>query len=161
METIHLKPIEIFHKANVLFLLIWYVISIPIIYCDNTITGWMLVYFELVSILMINITWRVRNLSYKNPSLFDFFTNISLLVWFLFVTHRDINTDYSLLTKLLYVSVDFSSILFLVDTFLGFLIETKFFKKTGIKVNDNYRYVVSFLCALSFLTYLKFSKVIA
>lgn len=156
-----MKPIEIFHKANVLFLLIWYVISIPIIYCDNTITGWLLVYFETVSILMIFLTSRVITHSYKKPSRFDFVINILLLAWFLFVTRRDINTDYSLLTKLLYVSVDFSSLLFLVDTFFGFLIETSFFKKSGIKINENYRCVISVFCALSFLTYIKFSRVIA
>lgn len=149
---------ELFHKLNTIFLLGWYVVSIPLIYCDKTITGMLLVAFELVSILMIYLTFRVKRYAYKNPSRFDFMINLVLFIWFLFVTHRDMSTDYDAITKILYVSIDVCSILFLIDTFFGFLIEMSFFKGTEKKVTNNYRCVLSFLCAISFLIYFKYSR---
>ncbi len=150
---------EIFHKINTTFLLLWYVISIPIIYCDKTITGGLLIAFELVSILMICMTVRILRFSYNNPSRMDILINSILFFWFVFVTHRDMETNYDLITKILYVSIDFCSTLFLFDNFLGFLLETSFFKHCAKKINSRYRCLLSLICALSFLIYCKYTRI--
>src|ERR1700676_3146678 len=114
-----MKLINFFYTINVVFLYLWYVISIPVIYYDNTINLSLMIVFDSISLLMIFMTSRVLAYGYKNPSKIDFMVNIFMFFWFCFVIYRDLITPYCTLIKIFYVSIDISSIFFIIDTFLN------------------------------------------
>ena len=98
-------------------------ISIPVIYYDNTINLSLMIVFDSISLLMIFMTSRVLAYGYKNPSKIDFMVNIFMFFWFCFVIYRDLITPYCTLIKIFYVSIDISSIFFIIDTFLNMILE--------------------------------------
>jgi hypothetical protein len=148
-----MKLINFFYSINVLFLYLWYVISIPIIYSDKTISPVLMTAFEAVSVLMIVMTFRVMVFSYKNPSWNDFVVNIMMFFWFSFITYRDMITDYDMLTKLLYVSIDFSSIIFILDTFINMILEKikiPSLRENGDKLKNIFRLCIAGGCLFAY-----------
>lgn len=148
-----MRIINFIYSVNVLFLYWWYVISIPIIYRDPTISFGLMIAFEIISILMIFMTSRVILFSYKKPNSYDFIINTVMFSWFSFVTYRDMITDYPVLIKILYVSIDFASILFIVDTFINMVMEKvkiPSLRENAEKFKNLFRLFVSGICLFAY-----------
>jgi hypothetical protein len=138
------------------FLLVWYCISIWNTYFDNTLGQNLKICAQIINFMMCSLLARVIFNKFKNPRILDFSCCFILLSWFLYYTPQDSsNGGYNMIMHLFYISIDLYTILFLIDSFLGFLTETSFFKKSGKKIDNIYKCAIAFLCAFSFLIYAK------
>src|ERR1700692_3210070 len=137
-------------------LLVWYFFCLIVAYYDKTLGINLKVCAEIINLMSISLILRVIFLALKNPKVMDFSTCFILLCWFFYYTPKDaFNSGYPIFLHIFYVSVDLFTILFLIDTFFGFLLETKFFKTSGEKIDRIYKCVLAFLCAFALFIYIK------
>lgn len=143
-----MKICNFLYEMNTVFLYLWYSSSIPFILSDKTISQNLMIGFLSISVLMIYMSAKVIGYGYKKLSRFDYLINVSMLAWFLFVTKRDLMTNYDYLTKIFYVGIDFASILFISYIFLSFFLE----KINGLSFNEKniFRLALVAICVFSY-----------
>jgi len=132
--------IEKIAKGSTLFLLAWYFCSLYIVTQDTTMSLGMMVSFEIINVIMIIMLLRVLLFNYKTPSFTDFSVSFFSIYWFCYSTYRDYTQDgYYYFLKVFYVGIDLLSMLFLIDTFINFLINMRLFNigKESIKKINN------------------------
>lgn len=117
-------------------LLTWYFFSLYVCIGDSTLSLGMLLSFEIINILMIIMLIRVLKFGYQSPNFTDISLSFSMIFWFCYSTIRDLHENgYSVNLKIFYVGIDIISMMFLVDTFLNFFLNSGFLILTKEQMN--------------------------
>lgn len=130
MDYKNLKKLVFFSNT---FLFSWYIFSCFLLFFDKTLTSTYFVLMEIVNLSMlylIGLKIKKKDSYNKIQTIINFF----LICWFIYFTPIDyLNKGYSLVEHYVYILIDLSSILFLVDNFiykgLLFLDNKKIIKK--------------------------------
>lgn len=123
-------------NAPIYFLLAWYLVSPFFIICDQTMSFWLKICGALIIYLTVFSLIRVIFLKYRNPSFVDFTNTLMLIIWYMSFTIRDfMEPGYGLLEKIFYLNIDLLSLLFFVDSFINFILNSNFFIFSENKIN--------------------------
>lgn len=134
-----MNPLNVFFeniiKGSLYFLLSWYFVSLYVVMQDITMSFGMTLAFETINCLMIIMLSRVILFQYSNPGFTDFCLSFSMIFWFFYSTYRDYTEQgYTIFLKLFYVGIDLLSMLFLIDTFINFMLSSGFFIMTAEQI---------------------------
>lgn len=143
-------------NAPIYFLLAWYLISPFFILDDNTIPFGLKICGAVITYLTVFSLLRVILFKYSRPSFVDFTNSFMLTVWYIYFTIRDYGEPgYGIWEKLFYVNIDLLSLLFFVDSFINFILNSNFFIFSENKINLLNKTFKVFIGALFFFVCFK------
>ena len=123
-----MKNLDKIIKLTLYFLLLWYFISPFIWIGDDTLSSGFKICYAIINYSIIVLLFRVLYFEYKNQSINDYSVSIMMIIWFLYSTYRDYTEQgYYLLLKMFYISIDLLSLVFCIDTFINFILNSKLF----------------------------------
>lgn len=129
--------VDKFIKYSMYFLLFWYVISPFIWINDETLSFDLKIVYSLINYSILMMLIRVLVYEYKKPNFSDFSMTFMMIIWFFYSTYRDaVEPGYYFLLKLFYISIDLLSTVFLIDTFVNFLLNSNIFILNSVSMKD-------------------------